>query len=77
LSSKGKTYVFDMDSKNKDNKIVNQINRLINNGEIGSVEYLNMSTGLKKMQLKPQKEFNEVYAEVEKLAYKLLQKLNK
>jgi len=77
LSSKGKTYVFDMDSKNKDNKIVNQINRLINNGEIGSVEYLNMSSGLKKMQLKPQKEFNEVYAEVEKLAYKLLQTLNK
>lgn len=77
LSSKGKTYVFDMDSKNKDNKIVNQINRLINNGEIGSIEYLNMSSGLKKMQLKPQKEFNEVYAEVEKLAYKLLQTLNK
>ena len=77
LSSKGKTYVFDMDSKNKDNKIVNQINRLINNGEIGSIEYLNMSSGLQKMQLKPQKEFNEVYAEVEKLAYKLLQTLNK
>jgi len=36
-----------------------------------------MSSGLKKMQLKPQKEFNEVYAEVEKLAYKLLQTLNK
>ena len=66
-----------MDSKNKDNKIVNQINRLINNGEIGSIEYLNMSSGLKKMQLKPQKEFNEVYAEVEKLSYKLLQTLNK
>jgi mitochondrial fission protein ELM1 len=77
LSSKGTTYVFDMDSISKDNKIVNQINRLISNREIGSIEYLNMADGLTKMQLKPQKEFNDVYAEVEKLAYKLLQKLNK
>ena len=36
-----------------------------------------MADGLTKMQLKPQKEFNDVYAEVEKLAYKLLQKLSK
>ena len=77
LSSKGNTYVFDMDSIDKDNKIVSQINRLISNREIGSIEYLNMADGLKKMQLKPQKEFNDVYAEVEKLAYKLLQKLSK
>ena len=77
LSSKGTTYVFDMDSISKDNKIVNQINRLISNREIGSIEYLNMADGLKKMQLKPQKEFNDVYAEVEKLAFKLVQKLNK
>ena len=77
LSSKGNTYVFDMDSIEKDNKIVSQINRLISNREIGSIEYLNMADGLTKMQLKPQKEFNDVYAEVEKLAYKLLQKLSK
>ena len=77
LSSKGTSYVFDMDSISKDNKIVNQINRLITNRDIGSIEYLNMADGLTKMQLKPQKEFNDVYAEVEKLAFKLVQKLNK
>ena len=77
LSSKGNTYVFDMDSLDKDNKIVSQINRLISNREVGSIEYLNMTDGLNKMQLKPQKEFNDVYAEVEKLAYKLLKKLSK
>lgn len=75
LSSKGETYIFDMDSKNKNNKVVKQVNKLVKNKQIGFIEYSDLTPGLKKMNLKTQNKFNEVHAEVEKVAYKVLQKL--
>lgn len=70
LSTKGSTYVFNMKYFKK-NKIVNQINNLINDKKIGYIKYEKMADGLNKIVLEKQNIYNDVFAEVEKLSYKL------
>lgn len=70
LSTKGSTYVFNMKYFKK-NKIVNQINNLINDKKIGYIKYEKMADGLNKIVLEEQNIYNDVFAEVEKLSYQL------
>ena len=74
LSTKGQTFVFNMKYKNE-NKITKQIKKLIENKQIGYVENISMSDGLKKIKIKPQNPHYEVFAEVEKLSFQLVGKL--
>ncbi len=71
LSCKGKTYLIDMEIKNKKSKVLNVINNLIKNNEIGSIEFDNPIDGISTMKLKTQNIYNDVFAEVEKVEYKL------
>jgi mitochondrial fission protein ELM1 len=74
LSTKGQTFVFNMKYKNE-NKITKQINKLIENKQIGYIENISMSDDLKKIKIQPQNPYYEVFAEVEKLSFKLADKL--
>ena len=74
LSTKGQTFVFNMKYKNE-NKITKQIKKLIENKQIGYIENIAMSDGLKKIKIQPQNPHYEVFAEVEKLSFKLADKL--
>jgi len=74
LSSKGQTLVFNMKYKNE-NKITKQIKKLLENKQIGYIENISMSDGLKKIKIQPQNPHYEVFAEVEKLSFKLADKL--
>ena len=71
LSCKGKTYLMDMRIKNKKSKVINVINGLIKNNEIGSIEFDNPIDGISTMKLKKQNIYNDVFAEVERVEYKL------
>mgnify|MGYP001181223128 CR=1 FL=1 len=73
LSSMGKTYLIDMKAKNNNSKVVNNVNKLITNMVVGHIESSDLVKGMSKMQLKKQNDYNEVFAEVEKLAYKINQ----
>ena len=74
LSTKGQTFVFNMKYKNE-NKITKQIKKLIENKQIGYIENIAMSDGLKKIKIQPQNPHYEVFAEVEKLSFQLAGKL--
>ena len=74
LSTKGQTFVFNMKYKNE-NKITKQIKKLIENKQIGYIENIAMSDGLKKIKIQPQNPHFEVFAEVEKLSFQLAGKL--
>ena len=71
LSCKGKTYLIDMSVKNKKSKVLNVINSLIEHNEIGSIEFDKPVHGISTMKLKTQNIYNDVFAEVEKVEYKL------
>ena len=71
LSCRGKTYLIDMRVKNKKSKVLNVINNLIKHNEIGSIEFDNPIDGISTMKLKTQNIYNDVFAEVEKVEYKL------
>ena len=77
LSTLGKSYLFDMKSKNLNNKIVKQINKLKINKQIGYLEESSLVTDLQQTKIHSQNEHNDVFAEVEKLAYKLLKEIKK
>ena len=76
LSSKGQTLVFNMKYKNE-NKITKQIKKLLENKQIGYIENISMSDGLKKIKIQPQNPHHEVFAEVEKLSFQLADELKK
>ena len=71
LSCKGNSYLIDMKNKKNNNKVVNTVNELISNKKIGYVDCGEIVKGMSKMQLNKQNVYNEVYAEVEKVAYEL------
>jgi|TARA_B100001093_G_scaffold502764_1_gene556178 mitochondrial fission protein ELM1 len=72
LSTKGQTILFNM-KYIKVNKIVNQINLLLSNKQVGYIENTKMVDGLNKINIIPQNTHHDVFAEVEKVAYKLIQ----
>jgi mitochondrial fission protein ELM1 len=74
LSTKGQTILFNM-KYIKVNKIVNQINLLLSNKYVGYIENTEMVNGLNKIKIMPQNTHHDVFAEVEKVAFKLIQKL--
>ena len=76
LSSKGQTLVFNMKYKNE-NKITKQIKKLLENKQIGYIENISISDGLKKIKIQPQNPHHEVFAEVEKLSFQLADELKK
>ena len=74
LSTKGQTFLFNM-KYIKVNKIVEQMNQLLANKQVGYIENIKMADGLNKIKTIPQNLHNDVFAEVEKVAYKLMQKI--
>ena len=74
LSTKGQTLLFNM-KYIKINKIINQIDILLSNKRVGYVENVQMVDGLDKIKIISQNMHNDVFAEVEKVAYKLIQEL--
>ena len=77
LSTLGKSYLFDMETKNLKNKIVNQINKLKNNRQIGYIEESSLVADFQQTKIYTQNEHSDVFAEVEKLAYRLLKEIKK
>ena len=75
LSTKGITILFNMKYLRK-NKVINQMNELLQNKQVGYIEYNEMVKGLNKIKIHMQNPHHEVFAEVEKLAYKIKNKLN-
>ena len=73
LSCKGKTYLMDMKKIRSSNKVVKVIDSLIENKKIGFIDCSNITDDMSKMKLQKQNIHNEIYAEVEKISYKLLQ----
>ena len=73
LSCKGKTYLMDMKKIRSSNKVVKVIDSLIENKKIGFIDCSDITDGMSKMKLQKQNIHNEIYAEVEKISYKLLQ----
>ena len=73
LSCKGNTYLIDMKIKNKMNKVVKTVNNLIEQKKIGYIEKSDMVDGLSTIKIHKQNVYNDVFAEVEKVAYKLNQ----
>jgi hypothetical protein len=73
LSTQGQTLIFNM-KYIKMNKIVNQINTLLSNKQVGYIENTQMTDGLNKIKIVSQNMHHDVFAEVEKVAYKLIQK---
>jgi mitochondrial fission protein ELM1 len=71
LSCEGNTFLMDMEPKNNNNKVVKIIDKLINNKQIGFIDCGDIVKGISKMKLNTQNTYNEVFAEVEKLAFKL------
>ena len=70
LSSRGNTYLIDMKNY-KTNKVVEVINTLIADKQIGYIDCNDIIDGISKMQLRKQNKHNQVYAEVEKVAFKI------
>ena len=60
-----------------ENKITKQIKELLENKQIGFIENISMSDGLKKIKIQPQNPHHEVFAEVEKLSFQLTDELRK
>ena len=75
LSCRGSTYLVDMEVKNKVNKVVNTVNGLIEEKKIGYIEQSDMVDGLSTIKIHKQNIYHDVFAEVEKVAYKLNQLL--
>ena len=75
LSCKGDTYLFDMHAIRGSTKVVENINMLIKNRKIGFVDCSELTKGFSKMKLEKQNIHNDVYAEVEKVAYEIQNKL--
>ncbi len=75
LSTKGSTILFNMKYLRK-NKVIKQMNELLHNKQVGYIEYNEMVKGLNKIKIHMQNPHHEVFAEVEKLAYKIKNKLN-
>ena len=71
LSSSGETYLIDMKAKKNDGKVVKIINKLINDKKVGYINCEDIITGISKMKLSKQNAYNEVFAEVEKLAFEI------
>ena len=74
LSTKGQSFVFNMKYRTE-NKITKQLVEMIKNKQIGYIENTSMSDGLQKIKIQPQNPYSDVFAEVEKLSYKLIEKL--
>ena len=75
LSTKGQTFLFNMKYKSE-NKITKQINKLLVNKQVGYIENILMADGLNKIKIQPQNPHHEIFAEVEKLSFKLINKLD-
>ena len=75
LSCMGDTYLFDMHAKRSSTKVVENINTLIQNRKIGFVDCSELTKGFYKMKLKKQNIHNDVFAEVEKVAYEIQKEL--
>jgi mitochondrial fission protein ELM1 len=75
LSTKGQTFLFNMRYKSE-NKITKQINKLLVNKQVGYIENILMADGLNKIKIQPQNPHHEIFAEVEKLSFKLINKLD-
>ena len=71
LSSKGDTYLLDMKDFKSNNKVVKNVNHLIANRKIGYVDTSDIINGISKIKLEKQNSYNDVYAEVEKVAFKI------
>ena len=71
LSTKGQTFLFNM-KYIKINKIVNQIGLLLKNKQVGYIENTKMVEDLNKIKIISQNLHHDVFAEVEKVAYKLI-----
>ena len=74
ISTKGSTLLFNMRYL-RENKITKQINRLIQNKQVGYLEYSEMVDGLSKITMQKQNAYHEIFSEVERLAFKLIKKL--
>ena len=75
LSCKGDTYLFNMHAKRGSTKVVENINTLIKNRKIGFIACSELTKGFSKMKLEKQNIHNDVFAEVEKVAYEIQNKL--
>ena len=75
LSCKGDTYLFDMHAVRGSTKVVENINTLIQNRKIGFIDCSELTKGFYKMKLKKQNIHNDVFAEVEKVAYEIQKEL--
>ena len=71
LSSKGDTYLLDMKDFKSNNKVVKNVNHLIANRKIGYVDTSDIINGISKIKLEKQNSYNDVYAEVEKVAFEI------
>ena len=71
LSSRGETILFNMDYF-KNNKIVKQIQKLLRNKQVGYIDDGDLTKDLKAMKIIKQQN-KDLFAEVEKLAYKVNQ----
>jgi mitochondrial fission protein ELM1 len=75
LSTKGQTFLFNM-KYIKINKIVNQMNLLLSNKQVGYIENTQMVDDLNKIKIISQNLHHDVFAEVEKVSFKLLRELS-
>ena len=75
LSSRGETILFNMDYF-KNNKIVKQIHKLLRNKQVGYIDDGDLTKDLKAMKIIKQQN-KDLFAEVEKLAFKINQFLEK
>ena len=71
LSTRGDTYLLDMKDIKSNNKVVKNVNHLIANRKIGYVDTSNIINGISKLKLEKQNSYNDVYAEVEKVAFEI------
>ena len=75
LSSRGETILFNMDYF-KNNKIVKQIHKLLRNKQVGYIDDGDLTKDLKAMKIIRQQN-KDLFAEVEKLAFKINQFIEK
>jgi mitochondrial fission protein ELM1 len=75
LSTKGQTILFNM-KYIKINKIVNQMNLLLSNKQVGYIENTQMVDDLNKIKIISQNLHHDVFAEVEKVSFILLRELS-
>jgi mitochondrial fission protein ELM1 len=75
LSTKGETYLFNMKYFKK-NKIVNLMNSLLENKQVGYIENSQMVDGLHKIKMIRGNKHHDIFAEVEKVAYQISKRLS-